>query len=269
MTVLIGSDIIGNGSNNGNSCRQFTQNNRRVYECINVTFQNISPIPSGTMVLRILHSMIRYLSLLNNTEIVTVIMNFCNLSDISPRAFIFATNLRKLDLSHNLLQTLEFKNDSHSHFFIQNLIISYNNLMAVPLLYSLQQLTHLDLSHNKIRYLAEYNLLLPKLEVVDLSYNQLHVVKPTNFGDMIRIIELDGCPWQCDCHLRDFVAFQRKTLNAKSSRCYEPVQIRDIDWNDLSLEVSKVFHLKANWLISSHFIQQPLNDLRTSKNILT
>ncbi|CAG9539196.1 unnamed protein product [Cercopithifilaria johnstoni] len=53
---------------------------------------------------------------------------------------------------------------------------------------------------------------------------------------MTRIIELDGCPWRCDCHLRDFIAFQRKTLNAKSSRCYEPSQIRDINWDDLSLE---------------------------------
>ncbi|VDK61857.1 unnamed protein product [Onchocerca ochengi] len=113
----------------------------------------------------------------------------------------------------------------------------------VPLLYSLQQLTHLDLSHNKIRHLAGYDLLLPSLEVVDLSYNHLHVVKPTNFGDIIQIIELDGCPWRCDCHLRDFVAFQRKALNAKSSRCYEPARIRGINWDDLSLKVSEVFRL--------------------------
>uniref|UniRef100_A0A0R3S1Q1 Leucine-rich repeat domain-containing protein n=1 Tax=Elaeophora elaphi TaxID=1147741 RepID=A0A0R3S1Q1_9BILA len=72
--------------------------------------------------------------------------------------------------------------------------------------------------------------------MIDLSYNQLHVIKSTNFGSMIRFIELDGCPWRCDCHLRDFVAFQRKTLSAKSSRCYEPLQIRGINWDDLSLE---------------------------------
>ncbi|VDM10901.1 unnamed protein product [Wuchereria bancrofti] len=185
-------------------------------------------------------------------------MNFCNLSDISPGAFIFATNLRKLDLSHNLLRTLEFKSDSP--FFIQNLIISYNDFMTIPLLYSLQQLRHLDISHNKIRYLDGYDLLLPKLEVVDLSHNQLHVVKPTNFGNMIRIIELDGCPWRCDCHLRDFIAFQRKTLNAKSSHCYEPAQIHGISWDDLSLEVSKVFHSKLNWLcLSVNFFEQPLS----------
>ncbi|KAL3998270.1 Immunoglobulin I-set domain family protein [Acanthocheilonema viteae] len=53
---------------------------------------------------------------------------------------------------------------------------------------------------------------------------------------MIRIVELDGCPWRCDCHLRDFIAFQRKTLNAKSSQCYEPSQIRGISWDDLNLE---------------------------------
>ncbi|VIO96572.1 Uncharacterized protein BM_BM12915 [Brugia malayi] len=53
---------------------------------------------------------------------------------------------------------------------------------------------------------------------------------------MIRVIELDGCPWRCDCHLRDFISFQRKTLNAKSSQCYEPSQIHGISWDDLSLE---------------------------------
>lgn len=239
-SVLIRSDIIINDfASDRSNCKEFTQNNRRVYECINATFQNISSIPSGTMILRILDSMVKRLLLLNNTEVVTVMMNFCNLSDISPEAFIFATNLRRLDLSHNLLQTLEFK--SNSQFFIQNLIISYNNFIDVPLLFSLQQLTYLDLSHNKIRYLAEYNLLLPKLEVIDLSYNRLHVIKSVNFGHMIRIIELDGCPWRCDCHLRDFIAFQRKTLNAKSSRCYEPSRIHGIDWNDLSLEVSEIF----------------------------
>lgn len=243
--VLIRSDIFANNSaDDGSNCRQFTQNNRRVYECVSVTFRNIPPIPSGTMILKILNSMIKQLLILNNTEIVTVVMSFCNLTDISPEAFIFATNLRKLDISHNLLQTLEFK--SGSQFFIQNLIVSYNEFTAVPLLYSLEQLTHLDLSHNKIRYLAGYDLLLPKLEVIDLSYNQLHVIKPTHFGDMIRIIELDGCPWRCDCHLRDFIAFQRKSLNAKSSQCYEPSQIRGVNWNALSLEVSEIFYLKIN-----------------------
>ncbi|EFO28405.1 leucine Rich Repeat family protein [Loa loa] len=211
MAVLIGSDIISNVSNNGNSCRQDTQSNRCVYECINVTFQNISPIPSGIMILRISNSVIKHLLSLNSTEIVTVMMNFCNLSDISLGASIFAINLGRLDLLYNLLKTLKFKNDSH--FFIRNLIISHNDFVAVPLLYSLQQLTQLDLSHNKIRYLAGYDLLLPKLEVVNLSYNQLHVVKSMSFGDMMPIIELDGCPRPYDCHLRDFVIFQRKTLD--------------------------------------------------------
>ncbi|VDN03245.1 unnamed protein product [Thelazia callipaeda] len=219
-----------------NNCRQFTRNNRRVYECFNVTLATILPLPTATMILRIMNSTIPQLTSLVNSEIVTFVMNFCQLFYVSPEAFIFARNLRKLDLSHNLLKKLEFRRDSR--LSIENLILSYNDLTAVPRMHSLQLLTHLDLSHNRIRYLTGDHLLLPKLEVVDLSYNQLHVVKPTDFGDMIRIVEIDGCPWRCDCHLRDFVAFQRKTLSAKSSWCYEPASIRGVRWDDISLEVS-------------------------------
>lgn len=235
-TTIRYDDVLGEPVSD-NNCRQFSQNNRRVYECINATFRNISPIPTGTMILRILNSTIPRLSLLNNKDIVTVIMNFCNLSDVSPEAFIFANNLRKLDLSHNLLNNLQFR--SNSYFAIEKLVLSRNEFRNVPDLHPLRQLTHLDLSYNKISYLTDYDLILPNLEVVDLSHNELQSLNPADLGEVTRILVLDGNPWRCDCHLRHFVAFQRKTLIAKSSRCFEPIQIRGTKWDDLSLMVRK------------------------------
>ncbi|VDK38722.1 unnamed protein product [Gongylonema pulchrum] len=210
------------------------------------------------MTLKIANSAIPRLSLLNNKDLVTAAINFCNLSYVSPEAFIFATNLRKLDLSQNLLKSLQFHSDSY--FAIENLILSGNQFRAVPDLHPLQLLTHLDLSHNKITHLTDNDLSLPNLQVIDLSHNELQSLKPTNFGDMSRILSLDGNPWRCDCQLRQFIAYQRKTLTAKSSSCHEPVQIRGTKWGDLSLMVRKIFELQNQ---SSH---PPLSKTTESKS---
>lgn len=217
-------------------CRLFSQNNRPVYECINAwTLQQLPAIPSGTMILRVINASINTLTAIKNTDIVSIILNYCNISDILPNAFDYATNLRRLDLSHNLLNIINFKNSKSS---IEELILSYNYFKNTPNISYLKNLKILDLSNNQINSIKSNSLLSPRLEIINLSSNNLTNVKKYDFGDTVRIVKLDKNLWNCDCHLREFIKFQRQTLIAESAKCHDPLTIRNVKWDDLMINVS-------------------------------
>ncbi|VDK49748.1 unnamed protein product [Anisakis simplex] len=231
-------------------CRLFAQNNRPIYECINISTASgsvasrgvtLPTVPPGTMTFKIVNARVETLESVGNPEIVTFMMNDCRLSAVSTNAFALSTNLKQIDLSHNLLTHSSFdafKYHNHSpplHQHIERLILSYNRFEVIPNLSALNALRDLDLSHNQIIRIPDASLLLPKLEWIDLSYNSLTNVRKWQFSNRIRFIELHENPWNCDCALRDFVAFQRETLISRSLRCKQPPPLHGIKWDDLEL----------------------------------
>uniref|UniRef100_A0A915B1I4 Ig-like domain-containing protein n=1 Tax=Parascaris univalens TaxID=6257 RepID=A0A915B1I4_PARUN len=242
-------------------CRFFSQNNRPVYECVNVSAFGtevqitdiaaaggrgvILPIvPPGTMTFKIAHTRIETLARVGNPEIVTLSVNFCELRSVAADAFARSTNLKQIDLSHNLLTHLSFDTiaslhpsgpPTHGVPRVERLILAYNRFETIPDLSLLHTLRDLDLSHNQIMRIPDRSLLLPRLEWIDLSHNSLTRIRRSDFGRAIRIVELNANPWNCDCKLRDFVAFQRETLISRSLRCKEPPPLRGIKWDDLAL----------------------------------
>uniref|UniRef100_A0A0N5AGS1 Ig-like domain-containing protein n=1 Tax=Syphacia muris TaxID=451379 RepID=A0A0N5AGS1_9BILA len=187
-------------------------------------------IPFGITVLQIQLANITELIALDSAEIVTLTMERCNLTSVRPDAFNRAKNLKQLTLSSNFLQTIQFNlTDSN----ISKLVLSDNQLTSIPELNALHSLQYLFLTRNFISQINGQSLLLPTLDYVDLSYNQLKTIRRSDLSDGINILQLDGNPWLCDCNLRDFVEFQRSTKIAMSSDCNEPEFLRGRSWNSL------------------------------------
>lgn len=222
------------------SCRLFSQNNRPIFECINISTNELSNIPSNIMTLKLINSKINdddINEIINtNIDIVSLIINYCNITKISINPSRGLINLKNLDLSHNSLS--KFPIGFLSAKRLQRLILSHNKFISIPInLSSFRDLNHLDLSYNEINYIENESLKSNSLEFIDLSYNKLEYVQRSDFGTQVNFVELDGNPWKCDCHLRDFVKFQKETLISKSLQCYTPLSLRGLSWSYLLLEV--------------------------------
>ncbi|MFH4982907.1 hypothetical protein AB6A40_009616 [Gnathostoma spinigerum] len=220
--------------NSNPPCRLFSLNNRPLYECTNASLNEIPQIPSGTMTLQMSHNPLRSLALLNNSEIVSLLMQNCQLQRIAPEAFSYAINLRELDLSNNYLGVLVFR---PTWLRIERLNLAHNAFRIVPDLSNLKYLTYVDLSHNAITELPHGHLLLPQLEWIDLSNNALSNIIHSNIPQSTKILELDRNHWNCDCRLREFVRYQRRTLVARSLSCSQPPSLLGVKWDDLDIMV--------------------------------
>lgn len=240
------------------SCQLYWLNNRRVYECTGNSSHSKacdslellgSPddlqaantgrlllscgtveVPSGIMALYIRHAYIEELRSFESPEVVTLVMQHCGLVAVKPSAFRFARNLQHLDLSYNRLQNIEFRSEGLK---IDKLVLSNNLLTGLPRLGALYSLKYLDLSNNAIKTASGTALLLPKLDFVDLSRNALTTIRKKALGESIKFLVLDGNPWFCDCHLREFVEFQRETYITKALECAAPGALRGVKWDDL------------------------------------
>lgn len=179
-------------------CQLYWLNNRRVYECTgNSTFakqcdsekqplttssggggdsssagdllagdsgrlimsSGVLEIPSGIMALHIRHANVDELKAFESVEVVTLVLEDCNLVTVKPHAFQMARNLHHLDLSNNLLKSIDFRIENSK---IDKLILSNNLLTTMPRLNALRSLRYLYLSNNLIREVSGRSLLLPK-----------------------------------------------------------------------------------------------------------
>ncbi len=77
------------------------------------------------------------------------------------------SGLLKLDLSYNMIETLEIPEKMAS---LRHLVVSHNRIAEVSTLASLPVLEVLDLSHNQVREIA-HDIGATSLQVLDLSHN--------------------------------------------------------------------------------------------------
>lgn len=102
------------------------------------------------------------------------------ITEISPSTFVNATNITKLGLSHNLIETLDV--DLLKYLTkIAAISFSYNKLRNIPeaLFQYKASLEYLDLSNNQIEYISPEAFLGTNLNDVYLNDNRLTYLQQT------------------------------------------------------------------------------------------
>ncbi|XP_073486266.1 TLR4 interactor with leucine rich repeats [Aquarana catesbeiana] len=165
----------------------------------------------------------------------TLIMAGNNLQQLGPGVFHGLQRLSKLVLSSSGISLL------HSKTFqglgsLQELHLDGNLLSYLPesLLVSLQSLQVLNMSHNSLSSLQSRTFNgLSRLRVLDLQYNMLSFLP----GDILvenpalYRLQLDGNPWNCNCHLLGLKHWILGTLHTRIRmltvfvKCKEPQEI--------------------------------------------
>lgn len=82
-------------------------------------------------------------------------------------------NLLILDLSGNKLKTLDFLEPLQEN--LEKLYAKENQIEQVPTHLKFENLDFLDLSHNKINVIQDFDLIFPALITLDMSYNEIYL----------------------------------------------------------------------------------------------
>uniref|UniRef100_A0A8C2WTG0 Chondroadherin-like protein n=1 Tax=Cyclopterus lumpus TaxID=8103 RepID=A0A8C2WTG0_CYCLU len=117
-----------------------------------------------------------------------------SLNNLAPEAFVGLFTLSRLSLDHNELQLPE----------VTRLDMSHN-----PMTYlgeesvSMAKLTHLYLDHMSLQDLSDQALFrAPLLSHLDLSHNQLRYLEPLSGPNKLASLNLTGNPVYCNCYMR-------------------------------------------------------------------
>ena len=163
-------------------------------------------------------------------------INLSNNRLISLHKYSFErlSTLKRLILSHNYLTLNE--NDTNVSRFNNNLKLevvdlSYNNITCISedWLISKIHLRELDFSYNQIEYLNfNYLLSVSHQLVINLSNNKIKIVNFTDAEILASsqgnldaytsnaantVVQLDGNPISCDCHIYDFVRYFDRSID--------------------------------------------------------
>lgn len=139
---------------------------------VNCTGQGLSTVPTG---------------LPEDTGI--LLLNANHLVSLSTEAFKNLINLQDLDLSNNCLVSLHIKHPLQS---LKELILSHNELGALPALKGLPELTHLAVANNSLVTLDSKSFsAVQKLKDLDLRGNQLRTLPQEVFAGLTALEDLD------------------------------------------------------------------------------
>ncbi|KAK0066248.1 serine-rich adhesin for platelets [Biomphalaria pfeifferi] len=130
------------------------------------------------------------------TNIETLKFQDVQMNDINPNWFAQHKTLRNIDLSHNLLKSIEVR--SFLMTFLDDLDLSYNNLTSVPtasIKRCTKQPTRLSLAHNRIPNISNADIVDFTVETLDLSDNQINQIPKDLFQNvLIESVNLSGNP---------------------------------------------------------------------------
>lgn len=142
--------------------------------CLNLSRNSIEIIPSSLKLIKTIKVLV-----LNSNKIRHFDIKFDNLEklDISCNQLsdfkIYNKAMQYLNLSFNQITKVDFgKNSLLAR--LQILFIAGNDLVSFPDSFEWPNLTHLDISYNKIQTkLPDFSKIAPKLEMIDFSYNRI------------------------------------------------------------------------------------------------
>lgn len=146
--------------------------------------------------------------------IIEIDLSYNQITRIDPTTFRPTVKLRSLNLNRNKIQKIE------------------NELFK-----DLPLLNKIDMSDNQISHIGPKAFInVPKLRELKLSGNLLTQIKLSMFEDVpsLNTLELMDNPWNCDCHMRNFVTwYKEKNLLTLPTTCNQPGFLKDRQWKSI------------------------------------
>ncbi|GMR53100.1 hypothetical protein PMAYCL1PPCAC_23295 [Pristionchus mayeri] len=154
------------------------------------------------------------------TNLLTLRLDYCNLSRIDPLSFSNLVNLNSLDLSHNSLKILSLQPLRR----LRTLLLSHNELHYLPDLSHFPSLRMLDLSSNRLLSISSL-LLPPRVESLLIKRNRLSVLPALPSLSRLQELEISGNPLSCSCLLHSFLnwSFHLTLFDGSSFPCPLPL----------------------------------------------
>ncbi|XP_044012967.1 amphoterin-induced protein 2-like [Aphidius gifuensis] len=167
-----------------------------------------------------------------------LILRDCKIQDIDDNAFKELKIMIELDLSRNNIREL-YPGTFNSTEKLRSLLLNNNYIKTLEnnLFHNLLHLQTVDISNNNIDTIADktfYNL--PNFKAFKINSNNLTNLKISTFQHLENLytLDLDGNPWNCNCHLKDFRdwAIARKLYTAPTT-CDEPSYLHGKLWTEI------------------------------------
>ncbi|KAF8367716.1 iglr-3 [Pristionchus pacificus] len=133
-------------------------------------------------------------------NLLTLRMDYCNISKIDPMALSPLINLISLDLSHNSLKILSM----HPLRRLRTLLLSHNELQYLPDLSHFTSLRMVDLSCNRLVAISSV-LLPPRIESLLIKKNALTAIPALPSLSILQELDISGNPLSCSCLLHPFL----------------------------------------------------------------
>ncbi|KAK7113516.1 hypothetical protein V1264_012789 [Littorina saxatilis] len=147
-------------------------------------------------------------------QVITLMFNNINVSNIDNESFAGLPNIRTLQLSHNYFETVSVDKFAKLFGNLTTLVKLYMcagrlKVISAEMLSRFKSLNKLVLCQNRLTSLPDGVLDgLVNLQVLDMGANQISVVKETTFSqntrDRLQSVDLSGNPFDCSCDLRWF-----------------------------------------------------------------
>uniref|UniRef100_A0A672HBQ0 Chondroadherin-like protein n=1 Tax=Salarias fasciatus TaxID=181472 RepID=A0A672HBQ0_SALFA len=146
-----------------------------------------------------------------------------SLNNLAPEAFAGLFTLNRVSLDHNELQFFPTLRE------VTRLDMSHN-----PMIYlgeesvSMAKLTHLHLNHMSLQDLSDQALSgAPLLSHLDLSHNQLRYLEPLSGPKQLSSLNLTGNPLYCNCFMRPLKQWARAGSVRLAGACAGPPHLSD------------------------------------------
>ncbi|XP_068919077.1 toll-like receptor 8 [Petaurus breviceps papuanus] len=174
-----------------------------------------------------------YIAIFKNLyNLIRLDLSFNGLHEIPTEAFLnLPSSLEELKLNNNYLHFFNWTLLQYFHS-LRLLDLQFNSLHTISLDISNFSVHTLLLSKNKISYLPNELLSNAKgLYQLDLSYNHIKMIKKSTFqiktSNHLKILNLEGNPFDCTCEIRDFRKWMDENLNVTIPRlvdvtCFTP-----------------------------------------------
>ncbi|XP_070188458.1 toll-like receptor 3 [Littorina saxatilis] len=156
----------------------------------------------------------RYAFRSKSIQVITLMFNNINFSNVDNDSFAGLPSIRTLQLSHNYFETVSA--DKFAKMFgnlstLERMYIGAGRMkqLSVEMLLGLKSLNELQLYQNHLTSLPEGVVdKLVNLQKLNMGSNQISVIKETTFSratrDRLDRLDLSGNPFVCSCNLRWF-----------------------------------------------------------------
>jgi serine/threonine protein kinase len=146
--------------------------------------------------------------------------------------------LHHIDLSENMIEhphKLAFKPLQH----IRTISVANNSIQKIRREFMESNYVRLiNISHNKLTDVDPDTFYhVPRLEVLDLSYNNLKTLPWDNISQQLsslEVLNLTGNPWNCSCEMKDILKLNRSLLNGSQAKCFDPPRLHGTLLEDLN-----------------------------------